>query len=225
MSKSSTMPNTKVAAAAHRNHHSARDASLSVASLRAAASIAAKAGTWTKLKYHSNPIHMMPTTTCAHRKRNSRPKCLKSQIVPSIATPPLSETAIGVRIGGNVALASGAALDLAGSDHRPSAHPCLRLTAETHDADAAGSELQLRIGAVVGSEADHPVGAGRMADGDVDGNVVRDDHRVGFARPQHAEEVLAPAAHPVVEIGIGHCPRRRPCRTNSRRGPGLTVGR
>ncbi len=41
---------TTVATAAHRNHQSARDASLSTALLRAAASISANAGTWTKLK-------------------------------------------------------------------------------------------------------------------------------------------------------------------------------
>ncbi len=44
------MPNANVAAAAHRNHHSARDASLSTAWLRAPASSSANAGTCTKLK-------------------------------------------------------------------------------------------------------------------------------------------------------------------------------
>ena len=44
------MPVTSVATAAQRNHHSARDASLSTALLRAAASISANDGTCTKLK-------------------------------------------------------------------------------------------------------------------------------------------------------------------------------
>ncbi len=44
------MPVRRVATAAQRNHQSARDASLSMALLRAAASISAKAGTCTKLK-------------------------------------------------------------------------------------------------------------------------------------------------------------------------------
>ena len=39
-----------VPSAAQRNHHSARDASLVIASLRAPALSSANAGTWTKLK-------------------------------------------------------------------------------------------------------------------------------------------------------------------------------
>ena len=44
------MPNANVATAAQRNHHSARDASLSMAWLRAPASSSANDGTCTKLK-------------------------------------------------------------------------------------------------------------------------------------------------------------------------------
>ena len=43
-------PNRNVTSAAQRNHHSAREASLSIALLRAAASIWANDGTCTKLK-------------------------------------------------------------------------------------------------------------------------------------------------------------------------------
>ena len=44
------MPKMAVPSAAQRNHHSAREASLAIASLRAAGVNSAKAGTWTKLK-------------------------------------------------------------------------------------------------------------------------------------------------------------------------------
>src|SRR6266511_3583015 len=67
------MPLTSVAAAAHRNHHNARDVSLSRALLRAAPSISAYAGTWTTLKKYSNPIQVIPTKTCDQRDKYESP--------------------------------------------------------------------------------------------------------------------------------------------------------
>ena len=58
-------PVTKVAAAAMRNHHSARQVTLSNASVRAPADSSAYAGTWTKLKKYSRPIQATPTKMCA----------------------------------------------------------------------------------------------------------------------------------------------------------------
>ncbi len=63
-------PNTTVAAADQRNHQSARQVSLSNASLRELASISAYAGVCTKLKNHSRPIHMTATMTWAMLERS-----------------------------------------------------------------------------------------------------------------------------------------------------------
>src|SRR3974377_785365 len=70
---SSSRPNKTVAAAAQRNHHRARHVSLSSALLRAAGSISAYAGTCTKLKNQSSPIHITATMTCAIRKMPNQP--------------------------------------------------------------------------------------------------------------------------------------------------------
>src|SRR5262245_54812859 len=84
------MPLTNVAAAAHRNHHRARDVSLSMALFRAAGSISAYAGTCTKLKKYRSPIQVMPTKTCDHRDRYESPDREKmSSADPRImANPP-----------------------------------------------------------------------------------------------------------------------------------------
>ena len=67
------MPVRKVRAAAQRNHQSARHVSLSKASPRAAGLSSAYAGTWTKLKKYSRPIHVMPPNTWNHRNSVSKP--------------------------------------------------------------------------------------------------------------------------------------------------------
>src|SRR3954471_1774945 len=76
-------PNAMVAAADQRNHHSARQVSLSNASLRELASISANAGVCTKLKYQSNPIHITETMTWEMRKASDRPIRWKISIARS----------------------------------------------------------------------------------------------------------------------------------------------
>src|ERR1700753_3597536 len=73
-------PNRTVAAAAQRNHHSARHVSLSKALLRAAGSISAYAGVWTKLKNHNRPIHITATITWVMRNAPISPVLLKIAI-------------------------------------------------------------------------------------------------------------------------------------------------
>ena len=81
-------PNTTVATAAQRNHHSARHVSLSSALLRAAGSISAYAGTCTKLKNHRSPIHMIATMTCEMRNAPQSPSRVKiSSVDPAIGSP------------------------------------------------------------------------------------------------------------------------------------------
>src|SRR6185437_4820254 len=81
-------PNSTVAAAAQRNHHRARHVSLSNALLRAAGSISAYAGVWTKLKNHKIPIHIMATITWVMRNAPIRPLLLKIAIVAPEFTEP-----------------------------------------------------------------------------------------------------------------------------------------
>src|SRR5437763_7245506 len=76
-------PNTTVAAADHLNHQSARQVSLSNASLRELASISANAGVCTKLKNHSRPIHMTATMTWDIRKASAKPIRWKISIASS----------------------------------------------------------------------------------------------------------------------------------------------
>src|SRR5260221_3999967 len=76
-------PNTTVAAADQRNHQSARQVSLSNASLRELASISAKAGVCTKLKYHSRPIHITATMTWEMRNASDKPIRWKISIARS----------------------------------------------------------------------------------------------------------------------------------------------
>ena len=73
-------PKTMVAIADQRNHHIARQVSLSSALFRAAASISAYEGTCTKLKNHSRPIHMIATMTWAMRKAPHNPARVKISI-------------------------------------------------------------------------------------------------------------------------------------------------
>jgi hypothetical protein len=62
-------PVTMVAMAAQRNQNRAAGAITLPMAGFCSSGIFAMLGIWTKLKYHSSPIHMTPLKTCSQRKK------------------------------------------------------------------------------------------------------------------------------------------------------------
>ena len=68
--EASMTPVTRVESAAHRNQKSALGAITFATAGFCSSGILGIAGIWTKLKYHSSPIHITPLATWNHLKRN-----------------------------------------------------------------------------------------------------------------------------------------------------------
>ena len=64
------MPNTIVLIAAQRNQNNAAGVICLLSAGRRSSGILGMVGVDTKLKYHSNPIHITPLMTCSQRTTN-----------------------------------------------------------------------------------------------------------------------------------------------------------